>query len=133
MIAFTNWRGLRMTGENGFADLLNELEDGIPIKRELRVEGWPVLWIWRLTPEQIFEIATSPHETPEQLVEHSLKLIGFSVGDEHKPGIFATERGRAWLSRQPNAILELAAVVREFNELGGPSEGRKKKSETAPE
>lgn len=119
-----------MTGDD-FADLLDELDAAYPVKREIRVEGIDrSLWVWRLEPEQILDLSQTPHESQTQNIEYQIKLIGAAIGTEEKPGAFATDRGRQWLMRHPRVLLDLSRIAIEFNELGGPSEDRKKKSET---
>jgi hypothetical protein len=112
-------------------NLLAELMADVPVKRQVNVEGWPrPVWIWKLDTAGLLKITTLPHETTEQIVAYSLALCELCVGDELGPGMFASDTGRAWLSRQGSAVLELSQAVQEFLELSGPGADRKKKSET---
>lgn len=110
-------------------ELLDDLEAAFPIKREVHIDGLkrPV-WVWRLSSEQLMEVAETPHDGTAEVIKFTLKLVGYAVGDESSPGLLGTDRGQAWLMRNPKALLELGKVCREFNELGGPSDERKKKS-----
>lgn len=114
--------------------LIAELEEELPVKRQVNVEGWPrPVWVWKITLEQIQELSKLPRETSQQVEAYGLKLLSYSLGDESAPAGFATARSQNWLRRQALACLELIRVAQEFNELAGPSEERKKKSRTAEE
>lgn len=114
------------------SDLLTALEDAIPVKRQVNVEGWPrPVWIWRLTLAQIIDLNKKRKlltEGESGLQEFFLELLAHSLGDSNAPGAFATAHGRNWLRRQPNAVIELGTAARDFNEMGGPSADRKKES-----
>lgn len=113
-----------------FDELLAELEAEMPVKREVQIEGFNTsVWVWRLEPSQLIEVAETPHDSAQEVIEFTLKLVAYSVGDENGPGLFASDRGEAWLRRNPQALLALGRVCREFNELAAPDDERKKKSE----
>lgn len=112
-------------------DLLEKLEERFPVKRELQIEGWPAgVFMWRLDAASIMELQSLPHSTYPEIAHYSIRLCQLALGDENGPGLFDNERGHSWLSKNPLAMTTLAKAVREFNELTGPSEERKKKSET---
>lgn len=112
-------------------DLLGLLEDQFPVKREIQVEGWPAgVFMWRLDVDDILELNAMPRETYPQMAAQSVRLCQLSLGDVDGPGLFDNERGQSWLAKHPLVLTTLAKAIREFNELSGPSEERKKKSET---
>lgn len=112
-------------------ELIAELEAAVPIKRQVNVEGWPrPVWIWKLTTEQLLELNTFPRGTPKEVSAYSLRLLAYCLGDENAPAGFGSASGQAWLSRQPMAVIELTRAAQQFNELHGPNDDRKKKSET---
>jgi hypothetical protein len=112
-------------------DLLAKLFEEFPVKRKINVEGFPDgFYLWRLEPQQIFELMKIPHATAEDMVPYALRECQLGIGDEVGPGVFDNEHGAKWLLTHPQAMTALAKAVREFNELTGPSEERKKKSET---
>lgn len=117
------------------ADLLNELEQALPVKRQVNVEGWPrPVWIWRLELAQIIELNKKRKllsEGDRGRQEWALELLAMCLGDANAPGAFATAQGRNWLRRQPEAVVKLSNEAQVFNELTGPSSDRKKKSEAA--
>lgn len=111
-------------------ELLAALEVAFPVKRKLEIEGWPGgLYLWRLESQQVFELMRLPHASAEEMIPYSLRECQLGIGDENGPGVFDNERGRSWLLRHPSQMVDLAKAVREFNELCGASEERKKKSE----
>lgn len=107
--------------------LIDQLEAEFPIKREVKLDGKVTVWIWRLEIEKLQKIL-GLHALGDGLAT-ATEIVVSAVGDESGPGSFDNERGRRWLKLRPNAVLELAQAVREFNELDGPSEDRKKKSD----
>lgn len=115
-------------------DLISQLEEQFPVSRQVNIEGFPkTLWVWRMETEQILAMAgsgVSAGSDPSQIVEFGLRLIGMAIGDENGPGVFDNDRARAFLRRQPNIVMALSNAVQEFNELNGPSDERKKSSET---
>lgn len=111
-------------------DILAALEEEFPIKRQVNVEGWPVpIWVWRLEAEHVVAIHQLPRETDADRLEFASRLIEVGIGDEDSPGVFNSQRGRAWLARHPHVQLELMQLVASFNELDAPSEDREKKLE----
>ena len=119
------------------SDLLDVLEQELPIKRRVDVSGWPrPVWIWRMELAQIVQLndrrsLLADGERGKQ--EWGLEVLAAALGDEGAPGTFSTARGRSWLRRQPEAFTALLPLVLEFNELSGPSEDRKKKLLTQDE
>ncbi|HBE71239.1 MAG TPA: hypothetical protein DDW52_24090 [Planctomycetaceae bacterium] len=113
-------------------DILAALEEHLPTKRRVDVDGWPVpVWVWRLDYTAILEISKLPRDSEEQMAQYGHRLVAMAIGDEEAPGTFDNERGQDWLTRHPMAALHLAKVAQEFNELTGPSEDRAKKSESS--
>lgn len=111
--------------------LIDLLETEFPNNKQIKLDGKVPIWIWRLELPRLMELVRLPMGTQEEQIAASIELIVASVGDSNGPGSLDNERGRAWLAMRPNAVLELAGAVRELNELDGPNEDRKKKSETA--
>ncbi|HBE69451.1 MAG TPA: hypothetical protein DDW52_15005 [Planctomycetaceae bacterium] len=110
-------------------DILAALEDHLPTKRRVDVEGWPVpVWVWRLDYKAILEVSKLPRETEVERAEFGHRLVAMAIGDEDAPGTFDNERGQDWLRRHPIATLHLYEVAQDFNELTGPSQARAKKS-----
>jgi hypothetical protein len=114
------------------SDLLDALEEALPIKRQANVEGWPrPVWIWRLELAQLVQLNQKRKllaDGERGIQEYFLELLACCLGDENAPGAFATARGRNWLRRNPMAVIQLGEAARDFNELGGPAPDRKKKS-----
>lgn len=117
--------------------LLDVLEEALPIKREIKVDGWPEersVWIWRLELSQILELNRKRKlltEDERGVSEFGIELLVMCLGDRTAPGVFQSARGRSWLRRQPEAVSMLIPIAMEFNEINGPHPDRKKKSETA--
>lgn len=113
--------------------LLDQLEEKFPVCRQVNIEGMTV-WVWRLDIEEVLRIASlsSGAQGNSGLIDVGIECCVAGVGDESGPGAFNSERGRRWLRLHPNAVLELSKAVQDFNELSGPSEDRKKKSESPP-
>lgn len=114
--------------------LLDVLEDALPIKRQLNIDGWPrTPWIWRLELPQIIDLQRKRSLAAEDergAVEWGIELLVLCLGDENAPGTFASARGRSWLRRQAEALGMLVPLAIEFNELKGAHPDRKKKSES---
>ncbi len=107
-------------------DILSALEEEFPPSRQVNIEGWPApVWVWRFDIEVMRELATIAGDETDQ----ALWLVRKGIGDEKEPGVFDNDRGIAWLRRNPHALTELGSIVADFNEVGGPSEDRRKKSE----
>lgn len=117
--------------------LLDVLEESLPIKRRIDIEGWPrPVWVWRLELCQIVELNAKRKllsEGERGAQEWGIELLAMALGDAGAPGTFASARGRSWLRRQPEAVARLIPIAAQFNELSAPSEERKKKSPAAPE
>ncbi len=119
-------------GEKSLRELL---EDTLPIKRQVNVEGFPrPVWIWRLELCEILELSAKRRMIQDgderSLQEWGIEMLAMCLGDSKVPGIFKDARGRSWLRRQPAVIATLIPVATEFNELTGPHPDRKKKSES---
>lgn len=123
-----------MNAESETLGLLEALEEAMPIKRRIDIDGWPrPVWVWRLELAQILDLQSKRalmKDGQRGFQEWGIELLAMCLGDEGAPGSFASARGRSWLRRQPEAITQLIPVAAQFNELSGPSEDRKKKSET---
>lgn len=123
------------TNDDPLLDLLDALEDALPIKRRVDVAGWPrPVWVWRLELCQIVDLNSKRKlidEGERGAQEWGLEVLAHALGDAGAPGTFATARGRSWLRRQPEAFANLLPIALEFNELSGPSADRKKKYATA--
>jgi hypothetical protein len=117
--------------------LLDVLEDALPIKRQVNIEGWPrTPWIWRLEITQILELQRKralATEGDRGAAEWGIELLTLCLGDEQAPGAFQSARGRSWLRRQAEAVTLLIRLAIEFNEISGPHPDRKKKFESATE
>ena len=117
--------------------LLEALEEALPTSRRIDIDGWPrPVWVWRLELCQVLALNAKRglmNEGEKGFQEWGVELLAMCLGDANAPGVFASARGRSWLRRQPEAVAKLIPVAAQFNELSGPSEERKKKSETAPE
>jgi hypothetical protein len=115
--------------------LLDILEDALPIKREIVIEGWPrPVWVWRLELPQIMDLSRKRSlaiEDERGVAEWGIELLVMCLGDEGAPGTFASARGRSWLRRQGEALGLLIPLAVEFNELTKAHAERKKKSESA--
>lgn len=115
--------------------LLQALEDALPIKRQVNIEGWPrPVWIWRLELPQLLDLNRKVallSEGDKGKAEYGLELLVMCLGDEGAPGSFASARGRSWLRRQAEAVTKLIPLALDFNEVTGPSADRKKKSVAA--
>lgn len=124
-----------MSDDTDSRSLLEVLEDALPIKRQVNVEGWPrPVWIWRLELPQILDLQRKRpllEEDERGVAEFGIELLAMSLGDSNAPGEFRSARGRSWLRRQVEAVSRLIPLALEFNEINGPSDRRKKKSETA--
>lgn len=114
--------------------LLEILQDALPIKRQVNIEGWPrPAWIWRLELPQLLELNRKHAlfaDGERGRAEWGIELLVMCLGDEGAPGAFQSAAGRSWLRRQCEAVMLLIDVAVEFNELNGASPERKKKSET---
>ncbi len=112
--------------------LLEILEDALPIKRQINIEGWPrPVWIWRLELPQILELQRKRSlisEGDRGIAEWGIELLVMCLGDAGAPGAFQSAAGRSWLRRQVEAIGVLIPIAIEFNELNSPHPDRKKKS-----
>ncbi len=111
-------------------NLLDILEAEYPVNRLIKIDGRIDAYVWRLETDQIQQIVNLPRDNP---IELAVETVVIGIGDASGPGSFNSERGRTWLRTHPTALLSLASTVQEFNELTGPSDARKKKSETMTE
>lgn len=110
-------------------DLLTQLEEQFPSSRDVQVEWFPdLVRVHRMTFDQLMETTKLDRNKSDQFALHLVTTLVTDTNDVH---IFDRPRGVAWLVKHPQVLLELANLVQEFNELTGPSEDRKKKSETA--
>ena len=111
-------------------DLLAALEETFPTSRQVNIEGFQhPLWAWKVELPDLLRLVDMPRDSQEQQLAMGLEACVLGVCNQQGERVFDNERGRLWLSRNPMFVLELAKAVQDFNELVGPSESRKKKSE----
>lgn len=111
--------------------LIDALEAEFPSSKPITIEGKINARLWRIDFSKLIKLVEMPRATQEDQIKQSIELAVASVGDESGPGSLDNERGRLWLASRPNAVLEIARAVQDFNEVFGPNEDRKKKSESA--
>ena len=105
--------------------LLEVLEEALPIKRRVDIDGWPrPVWIWRLELSQLLELSGSQlvKEGTRGTTEWGVELLTMCLGDSGAPGAFRSAAGRSWLRRQGEAIALLMPIACEFNGLTKASE-----------
>jgi hypothetical protein len=111
-------------------DLIEALERAFPLSRQVNIEGFDhSLWVWKIDLPDLLKLVAMSRETTEDQLAMGLEACVLGVGDYQGNRVFASDRGRAWLSKNPMIVLTLAKAVQDFNELAGPSDDRKKKSE----
>lgn len=111
-------------------ELIDQLETEFPSSRPIMIEGKVPAHIWKIDFARLIKLIEMPRKTQEEQIAASIELVVASIGNESGPGSLDNERGRLWLASRPNAVLEIARAVQDFNEVFGPNEDRKKKSET---
>lgn len=111
-------------------DLIAALEQAFPLSRQVNIEGFEhPLWVWKVDLPDLLKLVAMARSTTEEQLAMGLEACVLGVGDEQGNRVFASDRGRAWLSKNPMVVIALAKAVQDFNELAGPSDDRKKKSE----
>jgi hypothetical protein len=110
-------------------DLLTALEESFPTSREIKIDGFEhPLWLWKIELPELMELMDLPRETQGEQLQLGIESCVKGVCDESGAKIFESDRGRKWLATHPMAAANLAKAVYEFNEIDGPSDDRKKKS-----
>lgn len=112
-------------------DLLTALEESFPTSREIKIDGFDhPLWLWKIELPELIQLMDLPRETQGEQLQLGIESCVKGVGDQSGARIFNCDRGRKWLATHPMAAANLAKAVYEFNEMDGPSDDRKKKSDS---
>ena len=119
-------------------NLLDQLEEALPVKKDVTPSGWPIatkVFAWKIADEALIGILNGSPIKDEEGDEKTRKwiawmneILSMSLSSKEQPGDFDNPRGKAFIQRLALTIKnELLESVRTFLEIDGqPSEDRKK-------